>query len=116
MIDNAITILHGVYVPGQLIYNLGFLKFDDYIMNKYEKFHDKYGLNALLYTIGFHISGVNAIAIAHPWDTFDPKIGEAIVRGRINRMRGLLKCYGNDGVERRLPYDPIPEYIMEVSS
>jgi len=106
MNENNIVIFYGIYVPGSFLFDLKYNieSFYGYIIKKFVKFNNKYGVKALFYTIGIDIvKKVMAIAITHPLDDFDPKVGANIVRGRIKRMNGEL--------ENRLPYDPIPEYI-----
>jgi len=69
------------------------LKFRDLLIERGNKFLDKYKKGYIQFVYGLdsdkHIS---AISICHPYfDFFDRKLGEDIVIGRIRRMRGNVK-------------------------
>lgn len=61
-------------------------------------------------TYGFdEETGICAIAITHPHDNYNKKIGRAIVEGRIKRQRGEL----DNGTRDK--YHPLPNYIYDPS-
>ena len=100
------VVIHGIYTGHESISNFPILSpYRFYLNKKLCKFLTKYKLNYLFFTIGTRES-ISAIAIMHPFDEFNPDIGETIVKGRIKRMLGEI--------EGRLPYDPRPEYIFNM--
>lgn len=89
--------------------------FTDYILKKFKKFKEKYGIKYLLYSLGFandlYLGSISCISIPHPLDDFNPDIAADIINGRIKRMKGNIRG--------RLPYNidkdgnklQLPEYI-----
>ena len=116
---NKIKVWHGIYDSAiDVIFNrVGFFheetattlkmsyKLQCLLYNKGMKMLKKYGHQYLEFTLGKSVEGnIEAIAIVHPhYDIFDEMIGEAIVIGRIKRMRGDI----------RKPYDLAKRYRIK---
>ena len=110
----VIKIIHGIYTGDHLMEEAK--EFEDYIMEKFEKFKRKYDLKFLYFSIGItEDKKIKVIATVHAWDVFDVNIARQIILGRITRMRGHLKWVDNDGQSHRDPYDPIPKFIEVVT-
>lgn len=78
-------------------------KFHYFLAEKWAKFKDKFEKSGMPFTVGCDEEAkIWAIAICHPRDMFSLKIGEQIVKGRIERMQGKI----------RKPYNPIPPYVF----
>ena len=105
--ENIIKIWHGIYdIFNDVIFNrVGFFheetqtilkmnyKLQTYLYNKGMKMGLKYSYKYLEFTLGRDDDNdIEAIAIVHPHhDLFSEIIGEAIVIGRIKRMRGDIR-------------------------
>ena len=103
-------IIHGMFWIGsgiptyrnsdKIILNIP-IKFRQLLNKKYEKFSEQLLKKRRLLEFTFRIedeTGISTIAIVHPKDHFNRKIGYNIVRGRINK-------------QRKNSYHPVPEYI-----
>ena len=109
--NDKIKIMHGIYDPSLHFYpfirntNPRIIitmsnKMAIYLWDKITK-----KVKHLEFTFGLDpINNIETIALVHPKDQFNRKLGCKIVIGRIKRMRG----------EIRKPYDPIPEYIYKL--
>lgn len=110
-------IVHGVYTGEYPFYRNTYriipnipVKFRKLIDKKFDKFWYKFTKimikknRRLEFTFGYdENSGISTIAIVHPKDQFTRRIGFDIVKGRFERMRGLMK--------NRTPYYPRPDYV-----
>lgn len=73
-----------------------------YIRKLRDRWSRKYEVKYIPFTVGIdEESGVADVAVVHPKDHFNRKIGNKIVTGRIKRMLGKI----------REPYNPIPDHM-----
>ena len=81
-------------------------KFKQLLAHKGKKFFEKYGIDFIQFTLGVdEDKGIEVIAICHSeYDNFDECLGENIVVGRIERMRGDLKkvVYEKEEFEKKI--------------
>jgi len=82
-------------------------KFEQLLASKGVKFFDKYGIDFIQFTLGIDKRNqIEVISICHPiFDDYDEWLGEDIVVGRIERMRGDLKkvIYEKEDFEKLVP-------------
>lgn len=94
------------YMPQQFIHLLYTLDIE-WILQE-----DNYNGLTIPFTLGIDTeTGIKALAVVHPEDSFNRKIGATIVRGRIRREKGEL--LGKKGMIRT-PYsklDSVPPWI-----
>ena len=81
-------------------------KFSRLLARKGKKFFEKYGFDFIRFTLGIDKEkGIEVITICHSeFDDFDECLGEDIVVGRIERMRGDLKkvIYEKEEFEKKI--------------